>query len=191
MHIKTKARIRRRHPSKNLPGELAGRLQSLHDHRNLREQRDTFTSVHKHPGGTYRWNAHLLALPHCHIIESESYGKKLRIHIYHARSGNILTIELNEGKWIRKSLTPEDRIQDTVPQRYCRTGWLAKSASRSQVKAVARITGIQKHALPGITAANANVIIHSAELLQHIDTVTPLLVQWVIEIQSENHKHAI
>lgn len=185
------AKRRRTTKSNSLPGELIGRLQSLYEHNNLREQRDTFSAVFKHPGGTFRWNTHLMLVPYFHIIESESFGKHLRLHVFHVQSGNILSAEFKNEKWTRLALTPDDRIRDIIPSRFCRTGWLAKSASRAQIGAVARVRGVQQQALPPITAANANVIIHSAELARHMDEISTLFAYWINEIQASNNRKII
>lgn len=169
---------------KHLPFEVMGRLLALHNHRNLREQRDSFSVIHRHPGGIFRWNAQLLLVPYFHIIETASYGEQLRVHVFHMQSRQILTAAYTNGQWSRVSQTPDDKIRDVVPNRFSRTGWLAKTATKAQLTATARVSGIQKQSLPAITAANANIVIHSAELMQHMDHVSTLYTRWVNELQA-------
>ena len=149
-----------------LPTEIVGRLESLTEHQSLREQRETFTDLLKHPAGTYRWNAHLVAIPFYHIIETESYGEKITFHIYHPRSRSVMTLQMQNRRWKRGSITPEDAIEMALPSRCMRTGWLTKQATKGQLSAVAGIIGRREQ--PHITAANANVIIHTHALMPHL-----------------------
>ena len=165
-----------------LPTEIVGRLQSLTEHQSLREQRETFTSLFKHPPGLYRWNAHLGSIPHYHIIETESYGEVITLHVLHAESNSILTLQMKNQKWKRGSLTFEDAVETILPSRCMRTGWLSKQATRGQLMAVARIVG--QKSLPPITAANANVVIHTHALMPHLSDINQLLGEWINEIES-------
>ena len=165
----------RRKQQTNLPAEIIGRLESLNKHRSLHEQRDTFTGIIKHPTGLYRWNSHLLSLPHYHIIETEAYGSLITLHVCDLKTHNILSMRLRNGLLDCHRMTPDDQISTVVPGRFRKTRWLCKPATTVQQRAVCRIVGIGEKAMPPLSAANANVVIQTHALSLYASSVQGLI----------------
>lgn len=160
-----------------VPNEIIGRLNSLKDHRNLREQRDTFSSVLMHPCGVYRWNLPLFKLPYHHIVETKDYGEEINLHIYIPSTQSVVSFMMRKKQWICLGSTSDDQLDQVIPDRCMRSHWLCYAASKGQKVAVKKITG-DKSPIP-TTAANANVIIHTHTLMNHIGIIESMLTEWV------------
>ena len=162
---------------KQIPNEILGRLNSLQGNRNLREQRDTFSSALMHPCGIYRWNLPLFKLPYHHILETREYGEEILLHIYHPCTQRVVTLMMRKNHWICLGATPDDQLDELIADRCTKTHWLSYPASKGQRIAVKKITGDKVS--PLITAANANVIIHTQNLMNHIIIIEKMLNDWI------------
>lgn len=175
---------------KNIPEEIISRLNQVREHTSLREQRNTFSLPQIHGRTPCRWNSHLLKLPYFHIIEPDEVDPKVHILLFKHRK--ILSLQKERGTWQFFKLTPEDYVNQIVPNRNLRTGHLYKTSSQSKMKSVEVSLGMKSNQIPVLTEANANIILQCIHIRSDLTKLRSLADQYTTELDLKiNHKKAI
>lgn len=175
---------------RNVPADIVNRLNQIHQHKAVWEQRNTFSLPQLHGRVRCRWNSHLLQLPYFHIIEVDKVETEAHLLLFRHRK--ILTLKKKRGEWQVHKLTPEEFVSQIVPNRNLRTGHLYKTTSRSKMESVAASLGMKSNQIPVITEANADIIRQCIRIHSDLATLCSLADQYSTEIDLKlNHKKAI
>lgn len=172
-----------------LPKDIIQRLEGLRKHTTLPQQTISF-SVDLPCGERrkLRWNRKLTKLPYPHIISSSDKGNKISLLVFHQKSEQVLELAYEDGVWRRVSSQPIEQAEKAVPnrQRHESKRWFHKSATSAQRYMIARTLKVKLKKLPPLTAYNANLIITTCYLMEHMEIIQGMIDLWLAELARDH-----
>jgi hypothetical protein len=177
--MKTKSVLTRtRNKSLKLPLELLQKLQTIQQHKGIREQRNTFSTLRNHSGKRCHWNIPLTQFPYLHIIEIDPGSLRMtRIHVVIDEA--VLSIQRKNGKW-REPKETDSAAGAAIPKRKKGSSKpIFKKASKAKIHRVSKLTGLYLNSLPPLTDHNANILISSSIFNKHMNDVHRLCADWM------------
>lgn len=177
------------HSYSRLPKEIIIQLNKLHGHTTLPQQTVSFsTDLPCGDGRKLRWNRRLKQLPYPHIIQAGNKAENISLLVYHQNSGQVLELAYEGGVWRRVSSQQIEQAEKAVPNRHRHESkrWFHKSATSAQRHLIARILQVKMKKLPPLTAYNANLIITTCYLMEHMKIIHSMIDLWLAELARDH-----
>lgn len=171
----------------SLPTDVITRIHSVSRHKKNSEQINALSLVFPHSNAEeHHWYMQNRDFPYLHVINTAKHGSTMSLHVLIPSLGCILTLEKEGWDWYRGGIVKEDEVASVVPWRFSksRSSWMHQLATDRQLETVADILALPVQCVPPLTAFNANAVIQTAILQEHLPKVIPMLNHWISHLRS-------